>query len=418
VGDDVFLFDEHAAKHSVTLSDLGKVLNGFNDEIKETGGKFEFVSFHSCSMSSAEVAFQLQGTANYMLASQGPAFVGSWPYREILIRVFDDVNNGKLKTPYDVKTMLGKIYNYVYANSTDYLLAGYSFDLCLCDLSKDKLKNASAPLEALSKALVAGLENENPLVNYCILLAHWKSQSYFQENYTDLLDFCFCLEGYCNDFSKAVNDGKPFDDIKDACRNAMTVLMPSELEQSKNPVIHADFAGPDSQYSHGLSVFFPWTRPTADREIVKVDDKDKTEYEKYLFNQQTHWFRFLNQYWGPQELVESVKGSTMREPHTDERKPLQDANAPIPQPRAISAEEALREDIVSLMFNAEGPLSNQSALNDGPKTHPPDPTGDECTCGSIKNYKRDTRTRRLRGEKVNKTPVYTMNQKLLQDQNL
>ena len=36
----------------------------------------------------------------------------------------------------------------------------------------------------------------------CILLAHWKSQSYFQENYTDLYDFCFCLSDFCGEFSK------------------------------------------------------------------------------------------------------------------------------------------------------------------------------------------------------------------------
>jgi hypothetical protein len=51
------------------------------------------------------------------------------------------------------------------------------------------------------------------------------------------------------------------------------------------------------------------------------------------------------------------------------------------------------------MFNVEGALNTNGALSDDPpvKTHPADPTGDECSCASIKNYLRDTRARRERG---------------------
>jgi hypothetical protein len=32
-------------------------------------------------MSAVEVAYELKGKADYMIASQGLSFVGSWPYR-------------------------------------------------------------------------------------------------------------------------------------------------------------------------------------------------------------------------------------------------------------------------------------------------------------------------------------------------
>lgn len=50
--------------------------------------------------------------------------------------------------------------------------------------------------------------------------------------------------------------------------------------------------------------------------------------------------------------------------------------------------EELMEDMMNLVYNEEG-LLGRFALSDKPV--PTDPTGDECTCASIKNYPRDTR---------------------------
>lgn len=61
--------------------------------------------------------------------------------------------------------------------------------------------------------------------------------------------------------------------------------------------------------------------------------------------------------------------------------------------------EELMEDMMNLVYNGEGVLGN-FALSDKPV--PSDPTGDECTCASIKNYPRDTR--RLR-EKSRQAPT-------------
>lgn len=423
VGDDVFLLDEHAAKRSVTLIELGTALKEFRLRIGKAA-QFELVGFHSCSLSSLEVAFQLQGTANYMLASQGPAFVGSWPYRQILIKVFKSVAQKKLKRPKDVEEMLGKLFSYVYFNSTDYLLAGYTFDLTLCDLRENKIKALAEPIKALARALVAGLKDEaHPLVKYFILLAHWESQSYFQENYTDLYDFCLCLRRYCEKSVEANGAAaiRSMTRIQAACERVRIVLRkqasntdhpidpdnPDNINEpvySTNPVIRASFAGPDSQFSHGLSVYFPWTRPTADRKIIR-------EYKKYSFNQ-TRWFGFLNQYWGKEA---NIARSTMRDTHKNEvnksiTAALASANAdPNANHDLIESDLAkLNEDIASLMFNAEGPLNVNGALS-SEKPNPQGSTGDGCTCGSIKNFPRDTRARRERVKCATKKPTYPSN---------
>src|SRR3989442_513965 len=130
VGNDMFLYDENAPSHSLSLRDLGKVLNHFKH--RDKGKELELLGFHSCSLSALEVACELEGCVNYMLASQGTEYVGSWPYREILMRMFNDViwKKAEEDEAQRVKETIEKIFAYILNNSDDFQLAGYSFDLC------------------------------------------------------------------------------------------------------------------------------------------------------------------------------------------------------------------------------------------------------------------------------------------------
>ena len=93
VGNDTLLYDAHANTHALTLTELGQVLRGFNADVQTDSepGQVEMVVLHSCSMSALEVAYELKGAANYMLASQGPMYVGNLPYKQILTRIFKDL---------------------------------------------------------------------------------------------------------------------------------------------------------------------------------------------------------------------------------------------------------------------------------------------------------------------------------------
>ncbi len=483
VGNDVFLFDEHAAINSLKLCQLGRLLKKFKTEIKtrNKAAEFELISLNSCSMSAAEVAYELQDTANFMLASQGPAFVGSWPYRQILIRVFNDLNasvseddlldvaglTNKLQTGTDplsellrpqltattalltrfsgpqpdgptqplatdlrkalvkdlkrltgdlklaeheslqqlnlsertqrlkgtkhlnrgdkrrlnrmlladafpdeiartpktnIQKMLVKIFYYCLYNSSDFILAGYSFDLCLCDLRK--ITDLEDALQTLVEKLIAGVSMKDSLEQEAILLAHWKSQSYWEEHYTDLFDFCFCLHQRC----KALADKSDLlQEIVTACEAVMAKLEKGD----DNLIVRSAFAGPAYQYSNGLSVFFPWAKP--ERTIID-------EYGKYAFAK-TNWLKFLHAYF------EATQRKTRRE------------ELKLPEP---SAEDMLLEDIASLVYNQEGPLSLENSLAPLPdgKVGSGDRTGDGCMCQSIKNHPHDTRALRDRGRKV------------------
>src|SRR6185503_21334546 len=82
-------------------------------------------------------------------------------------------------------------------NSTDFMFSGLSADLCLSSLDPVKIDALTAPIQALTKALKEGLKVRRG--RELITLSHLKAQSYWQETYTDLYDFCFCLEQQCLD---------------------------------------------------------------------------------------------------------------------------------------------------------------------------------------------------------------------------
>lgn len=380
VGNDIFMLDEHAAsRNSLTLTELRSILLDFKARIGKSS-KFELVSFHSCSVSSVEVAYELLGTANYTLSSQGPTFVGSWPYRQILIRFFHEVDQHGDNI--NVRDLLLHIYNYCLLNSADYLLAGYSFQLTLCDLTK--IARLATPLSNLTRALIAGLGDLTSR-DY-ILLSHWKSQSFFNEMYTDLYDFCFCfvkkVEELRRDRGRVTFELRS---IEAACNEVMDVLVKENPKRAGDPVMEqtivaADSLGPAYQYSRGLSIYFPWSEPSHDRRIL-------AEYEKYQFTTlfRVPWLAFLQAYFT----------ETMREVSKTEADPRR--FLPL-----LNAGDTLDEDIASLVYGgSEGTLSGSlGGLPPMLKGDPTDKTGGDLEAVSIKNYPRDVRSRRSRRNKA------------------
>jgi len=371
VGNDVFLFDENADEHSLKLATLGNILRNFSADVKLGGGSFDLLGFHSCSVSSLEVAYELQDTATYMLASQGTAFVGSWPYRQMLRRVFsalDGLSKNAELNGQTLKEMLTDLFFFCMHNSTDFLLAGYPFDLSLCDLSK--IGTIREPMNNLSKALVRGLEDRRCVD--MIVLAHWRAQSFYQEMYTDLYDFCFCLSEKITDFAGERTEA--LQNLLDACNEVIWALEKERPSRDRRGaeeklIMCSEFAGPEYQYAHGLSVYFPWSTPNADRRILEEYSEYKVSGEEF----ETTWLDF----------IEAYLRATLREPsRVEQKKP------------ALDGVQALYEDKISLVYTQEGPRTSQNALDGRGKTDPKDPTGGDCSCPSIKNYPKDIRDRR------------------------
>ena len=495
VGNDLFMLDEHGAtgespQRSLKLTDLGEVLDKFNDKIKgdDPRGELELIGFHSCSMSAAEVAFELKGKANYMLAAEGPQFVGSWPYRQMLVRLFNEVeksrplgahsiaraivdkvktdrgepaevfrrainsngglellkshkagnspnpdlvdviaakvrtilnrsslcrafDNEEVSLTRDIKRRLRKhqterftgdeltklnrdliaaafpeeiqqvrirrllisFFDFCMYNSFDFQLAGYSSDLTLCDLNRvDQLQT---PLTKLAKTLTEALETGDAAVRDAILLAHWEAQSYYNENYTDIYDFCFRLKGKCKDETTPMlaRIGKACDGVMDALKRGVPV-------NDFGAIVRCNFCGPAYQYSHGLSIFFPWSEPVGN---LMWDE----EYERYELSHRTKWRDFLKKYF-------EVTMRLTKADEPDERE--------LELERLSSSNDNLTPDLLALVEDmARTAFADAEQLSKGGPRDPlgdrkggaTDPTGAGCECNSIKNHPRITKTR-------------------------
>ena len=238
-------------------------------------------------MSAIEVAYQLKGTANYLMASEGPSFVGSWPYRQLLKKTFNhlkkaknaaarkakgngrDQRRAKSNPKIDIQELVNSLYFLTLFNSTDFLLSGYSQDLALCSLDPDKFDGLTRSIQNLVGHLKSGLKassGENgsattkrgKRIKELVLLAHWEAQSYWGESYTDLFDFCRCLSERCDP-----KDG--LEELSSACVDVMkkldTVKSTDRSKRFQGIVVRSENFGAESQYSHGLSIYFPWSRP-------------------------------------------------------------------------------------------------------------------------------------------------------------
>lgn len=486
VGNELFLRDEHVATTrqgnsrpvSLSLVDLANILDKFNDRLSKHQ-QLEMIGFHACSMSGAEVAFQLQGKANYMLAAQGPTYNGAWPYRQILIRLFNDLNSSKNFTkgelpdgivdlvkrgtnPFskfirsrlngngtrelleehvlgkqpapklvgaltdelnallddpklskefmrkkltamrkdppstikvdeldgkdlrrinrqlilravpriNVKRLCKKIFAYCLFNSFDFQLAGYSCDLTLCDLNK--VGELQEPVSNLVKALLKGLRfsrrTNNSIVRELMILAHWEAQSFFQEQYTDLYDYCFRLRTNC-EAERIKNPSRPtqrlLQEIEDACKDVMTVLKRGKHNDDNGIIVRSEFAGPAYQYAHGLSVFFPWSEPVANPMWKKL-------YRRFAFKE-TKWQQFLKLYFA----------ETMRKPAGDE---VNDVEPPFIAKNLDSDLLELVQALATQVFNDDGQLGPAGSRDPLGVAGSRDPQGDDCDCVSIKNY--------------------------------
>jgi hypothetical protein len=298
VGNDEFLPDSDDGS-SITLAALGKILKEFGEKVRETkGDEFHLVAFHSCGMSSVELAFELQGSARYMMGTQGSAFPGSWPYRQLLKKIFnsmDDFRDDQAINTSDehpnelVKDILKGVQSLSFYNAHDFSDAGFSADLSMCNLHKDKVGRLKDALQTLVAELKEGLKKgaRDP-----ILLAHWASQSYFGESYTDLYDFCECLQKHCP-------EGGSHPGIWKASAEVKRVLESERCEKDSKTdpdglfdqlIVFSDYYGPAYQHSNGLSIYFPWRAPVANV---------MTNYANYKFTEEfepNSWMSFLNDY--------------------------------------------------------------------------------------------------------------------------
>ncbi len=273
-----FLSDENPAS-SLSIPRLGKILEGASIEI---------LGLDSCQMSTVEVGYEVRKSVSHLVASEGLVLNSGWPYRQILESVAKTAEGSSDEIAREVAGSYLRFYR-------DYEIAGVSTDIAVCDLSRIGLvaeassELARAMTAPLSKLAAEGLEEaieigdlkpadantantKSRAVRDAIVLAHWSSQSYKCDRYSDLYDFARQLLRF-----SAGRSAPGMDAIRKASR--------AVLDAVEATVVSSGTTGGELQHSHGLSIYFPWSF----RDFFP-------EYRNLRFAEDTGWAKFLEVY--------------------------------------------------------------------------------------------------------------------------
>lgn len=372
-------------------------LDSFANILREHfGRKIDILGFANCEMNGIETAVQLHGQVDFTIGSQGLMLALGWPFRRIVETVGENHD-------LDTKELTKKILRVCARNLLDFTLMDRSSEQAICDVTKfgiqDKLISA---VRELSGHLQAGLalkpdngEVRFPVVRDVVRLARLEAQAYFGEVFVDLHDFCELLVLKCNDVLGNLNslvrtlfinaipkeNGNPprsfkkflldWDDLEKVAAIATASWQVLEAFREERVVPDAYYVCPQLQYSHGLSIFFPWTLPVGPitfepepgSSAQPADFRFRTPFEiykQYQFADPNYgdWARFLEVFF----------------------------RATLRNVRRFEVEYKPDEVLFFKAFDAV----NREAVVPAIDLRKTDSTGegDDCTCPQIKNYPR------------------------------
>jgi len=319
VAGNTFLSDSTPPSY-LKLKDFARILNECFPQ------KINILGCDNCVMNGIETAVQLHDKVDYMIGSQGLMLINGWPFRKII----QEVGNNYQSDPKDIAEGVLRVCA---KNLLDFTLMDRSSEQAICDINKfGHTSNIVKAVKLLSVALQEGLsvydagpqkgELRYPLVRDVVRQARIEAQAYWAEMFVDLYDFCELLLLRCNDvlcnlqtliqqvfiYSLPPDKQKPAEikkelltwppiqvlqDVATACQWIINIF------QTENVVTRSYYVCPQLQYSHGVSIYFPWTLPEGPLTFEPNGSETpqiKTpfdEYEKYDFNQYGDWANTL-----------------------------------------------------------------------------------------------------------------------------
>lgn len=260
----------------------GLTIPGLRDvfvQLTADGRSIDILGFDTCLMSMAEVCFELLRTnVTYMVSSEGFAPNSGWPYKSILKILADKIRQeGDARADW-LAMQIVEQYKEFYE---PYVNGGISVDQSVLEVKK--IDDVKRQMIGLVDILLNEFDNNEldystpdkpkPKQN-ALLLAHWETQSYGGEVFVDLYDFCKRLAVRYNEAAGYSGSKEPGELVAKCVdvQNAIARLVKKSCA-----------AGPAFQYSHGLSIYFPWAIHAPN-------------YGNLAFPRETRWLDFLDRY--------------------------------------------------------------------------------------------------------------------------
>jgi Clostripain family len=308
VAGNTFLSDSTPPSY-LKLKDFANILK------KHFGRKIDILGCDNCVMNGIETAVQLHGQVDYMIGSQSLMLINGWPFRKII----EEVGKKYKEHP---KVVADAVLEVCARSLLNFTLMDRSSEQAICDVNKFGRKSKLVKaVKQLSTALQDGLrfyeegppgELRYPMVRDVVRLARLEAQAYWAETFVDLYDFCELLLLRCNDVLcnlqglaktvmaqfPAIRRASPaeikqivltwpsiqkLEAIAKACEEIIGIF------QNEHVVTRSYYVCSQLQYSHGVSIYFPWTLPegpiTFDREWTRepIIKRPFDEYKDYEF---------------------------------------------------------------------------------------------------------------------------------------
>jgi hypothetical protein len=228
--------------------------------------KLAILGFDSCAMNTLEGMYELRDLVDVWIGSQGNIPNSGWNYEKITSSLLEMIESKRLDPREIAKVFVEEFITY----QKSYSYGGRSVDISACDLSSAEA--VVEKLDALAIVLLNVLQDyeQNAIrqtVLNALLAAHLKSQSFLQDQSTDLRDYCANLLDEFHNVQQNIRElfadsGLPtvansiirtLSNIQSLCKEVITLTSAGRF------LIKSGFSGADYQYSYGVSVFFPWS---------------------------------------------------------------------------------------------------------------------------------------------------------------
>jgi hypothetical protein len=265
-------------------------LNEFSDIIRKNfdgvSRKIDILGFDNCVMNTVEAAVEIKDSVDYTIGSQGLVLTTAWPFRKIVNQIMRDHE----KAPAELVRGIAKICA---RNVLDFALMDRSSEQAVCDLTTlrqpenlvSKMRELAAVLSEACELDFVAERAKYPEIVDMIRLARLETQTFWDETFVDIGDFCELLIKRANRFLQPIEDALKLLKVITPNANQRFGGNTNRLQDwdlsSRVQRIHdvcvdvvkhlgqmvpvSYYVGSASQYSHGMSVFFPWSLP---REIV------------------------------------------------------------------------------------------------------------------------------------------------------
>jgi hypothetical protein len=219
-GERAIAFDDGSG-HSLDTIELGRAIA---KAAQELGQPLDLLGMNACQMSSAEVAYQLRGSAEIYVASQEDMPVQGWPYDDILPRLAaqPDMDAAALGT-----LVVERYLAYFQASRLPWGQDGLPAGVTLAATRLDNIPKLAGAVQSLA----ACLQSDIATFSDAIWAAHAKAHKFKFQLY-DLASFCHALA--------AAASGTPAADAANAVLAALDDLM---LKRAHLGRAYADIGG-------------------------------------------------------------------------------------------------------------------------------------------------------------------------------